>query len=755
LEAYALQDLPFERLVEELQPARDPSRTPLFQAMLILQNAPSEGLSLPGLALSPLPAATGAARLDLLLSFSGADSGVLEYSSDLFDRATAERVARHLGALLTAAVADPGARLSELPLLSGPERAQLLEGWNDTAGEVPSACVHQLVAVRAAMAPDAVAVSGTEWMSYGDLTARAGRLAGRLRALGVGPDVVVGVALERSPALLVALLGVLAAGGAYLPLDPAYPAERLAFMLSDAAVPVLLSDRGTAARLPAHGARILLLDGAGEGTEPVESLPVAAPAMGPETGPDHLAYVIYTSGSTGRPKGVQVTHGALTNLLVSLGGIVRAEPADVLLAVTSLSFDIAALELFLPLLHGARVELVPAAVAADGPRLRGHLRGAGATVLQATPSTWRMLLEAGGAEPGRLRLALTGGEPLDHGLASRLGGWAGELWNVYGPTETTVWSTAYRIDGDGRGDGISTISIGRPIANTGAYVLDARLHPLPAGVSGELYLGGAGVARGYLGRPALTAERFIPDPFGGRPGGRLYRTGDRVRYRADGRLEFLGRADHQVKVRGFRIEPGEVEDVLARHPAVRAAAVVLRDDLPGGPGLAAYLAGAGEAGELRAFLRERLPTFMVPSAFVFLEALPLTPNGKVDRRSLPAPGRDRIGPEVFVAPRSPLEENLAAIWSQVLGQERIGVHDDFFLLGGHSLLAMQVLARVRQELQVELPVHTLFEAPTVASLAASVVGVLAEGVDDSLLLEMLAELDGEGQDRLAVGGEAS
>ncbi|HKV09679.1 MAG TPA: amino acid adenylation domain-containing protein, partial [Thermoanaerobaculia bacterium] len=519
-----------------------------------------------------------------------------------------------------------------------------------------------------------------------------------------------------TPDLPAALLGVLEAGGAYLPLDPAYPRERLAFMLEDSGARVLLTRGSLAGVFPeGHGAAVLDLE-AGLAADLA-----APPAAG--TGPDGLAYVLYTSGSTGRPKGVQVSHGALVNFLVSMLREPGLRPDDVLLAVTSLSFDIAALELYLPLLAGARIELASTAVAGDGLRLLALLRAAGATFLQATPATWRMLLEAGWEEGDRLRLALCGGEALQGELAAHLLRRCGELWNVYGPTETTVWSTQLRVEAAGD----AVVPLGRPLANTRVHALDARGIPVPPGAPGELWIGGRGVARGYLGRPDLTALRFAPDPFSPEPGARLYRTGDLVRQRPDGVLEFLGRADHQVKVRGFRIETGEVEAALAAHPAVRETVVVVRAE-GGDARLVAYVAATEAppaAAELRDHLRRSLPEPMVPSAFVFLDALPLTPNRKVDRKALPAPEVETAAG--FVAPRTPVQEIVAAVWSEVLGVPRIGLEDDFFALGGHSLLAARATSRLRGAFGVELPLRTLFEAPTPGALAERIERARAGG----------------------------
>jgi amino acid adenylation domain-containing protein len=511
---------------------------------------------------------------------------------------------------------------------------------------------------------------------------------------------------------VIGLLAILKAGGAYVPLDPSYPAERFAFMLEDAQVAVLLTQAALRNRLrtPRDGVICLDTDAAALATEPATPPP-------PMVGPDHLAYVIYTSGSTGKPKGVQIPHGALANVLAHFGDSLELGPADTWLAVTTLSFDIAGLELWLPLITGATVILASREEAVDGKRLLAHLRTGRVSVMQATPATWRMLLAEGWNAPLALT-AICGGEPLSRDLADRLLERTAALWNVYGPTETTIWSTSTRVTGTA-----GTVSIGRPIANTAAVVLDRRGQLLPCGVPGELYVGGAGLARGYLGRSELTAQKFGPNPFSEVPGARLYRTGDLVRWRRDGGLDFLGRLDHQVKVRGFRIEPGEIEARLRAHDAVQDTVVIARDEGAGEQRLVAYVVPAGEpvpsVTDLRAHVAGALPDYMVPSAFVTLAALPLTPSGKVDRGALPAPDARRPALEQgYVAPRTEEEQVLARIWGDVLRLDKIGINDNFFDLGGHSLLATQIMARARDAFQTELPLPAIFEAPTIAGLAA-------------------------------------
>jgi amino acid adenylation domain-containing protein len=713
LDAHLHQDVPFEKLVEELRPQRDLSRSPLFQVMLILQNAPQESLEIPGLTLRPLRTESGASKFDLTLSLTeGPQSlrGSLQYSSDLFDGTTMLRLLERFQILLAGVVADPGQRLSELTLSSEPERAQIAREWNDTAvAQRGPECLPQMFARQAAQTPDAPAVVwGETVLSYAELDARSDRLARHLRRLGVGPERLVGVLLERAPEMVVVLLGIAKAEGAYLPLDPAYPAERLATLLEDSGASLVLTQESLRASLPPGRVQVLSVDG-DTAVWAAESPALAAS----EIRSAQLAYALYTSGSTGRPKGVQVTHGALANFLLAMQERPGLHAEDALLAVTPLSFDIAGLEIFLPLVTGARVLLASREDIRDGLRLKKLLERSGATVMQATPAIWRILLESGWTGDRRLK-ALCGGEALPERLAADLRTRVGEVWNLYGPTETTVWSAAERLSGPG------PVSIGRPIASTQIHIVDPHGDPLPVGTPGELWIGGMGLARGYLDRPDLTAERFVPDGLGGAPGARLYRTGDLARWRADGRLEHLGRIDHQVKVRGVRIEPGEIESALERHAAVTRAIVGVRDSAGGEAALAAYVVSAGEApapAALREHLRKLLPEAMVPSLWTFLTELPLTPNGKVDRRALPQPDRAGGPPVGREVPRSEVERRIAAIWRELLGSEEIGVDDNFFDLGGHSLLLARVQSRLASELGREVAMVDLFIHSTVRSLA--------------------------------------
>ena len=718
LDAYAHQEFPFERLVEILKPPRDMSHSVLFQVMFIFQNLPSQAVKLPGLTLSYPPIRTGSSKMDLTLEVVERTEGLgmyLEYNTDLFTADTIRRLSNHLGRVLAAIADDTTQHISQLRLLSDAEYRQITAEWNATdAPEAVRAAVPQLFEAQAARTPDAPAVRFEEQcLSYRELNRRVNRLAHHLRRHGVSRDVLVGIFVERSLEMLIAVLAVMKAGGAYVPLDPAYPADRLEFMVQDAGISLVVT-QGPLLGLVSMPVttRVLCLDR--------DSGAIAAESdEKPHGGADleDLAYVIYTSGSTGRPKGVQIAHRSLANVLSSFQQTMDVRDRDVLVAVTTLSFDIAGLELLLPLVTGAQVVVASREVAADPAKLMALLAESDATIVQATPTTWRMLLEAGWRSAGALRV-LCGGEAFPADLAERLLATGASIWNVYGPTETTIWSTAHRVT-----SGDSAVPIGRPIANTRIYVLDVSGEPVPIGVPGELYIGGAGVAKGYLHRPELTAERFVRDPFANRPDTCLYRTGDIARYRADGTIEFLGRVDQQVKLRGFRIELGEIESVLASHPAVAQAVVTVREDRPGDRYLAAYVrpiaAPAPPGPELRDFLRERLPDYMVPSTFTELEGLPLTPNGKVDRRRLPEPDGRREGSRgSLVAPRNALERTIAQVWRDVLRLDEVGVDDNFFDLGGHSLLLVRVQTRLRETLNREVPIVEMFQYPTIRTMAA-------------------------------------
>jgi amino acid adenylation domain-containing protein len=718
--AYAHQDLPFEMLVQEIDPERQLSHNPLFQVMFLLQNAPMPELSVSGLKLSPLAAGGGdTSKFDLSLHFWEAEPelvGYFEYNTDLFDRETVARLADHYVRLLQGVLADPDSRLSALPLLSPAEHRQVLDEWNDTAADYPrDACLHDLFAAQAERTPETVAVAdwqGRERLTYAELAGRAGRLARRLRDLGVGPDVPVAICLRRSPALTVAVLATLGAGGAYVPVDPSYPRERLEMMLAIARPRVLLTEERLKDSIPAGDFKVICLD-AEEGSGPFPQVAVS---------PDNLAYVIFTSGSTGVPKGVAMPHRPLVNLFAwQLRNSVLG-PGAKTLQFASLSFDVSCQELFSTWAAGGTLVLISEELRLDPSALLDALRSQEIERLFLPFVALQQLAEIAAERdvwPETLREVVTAGEQLQitpavAELFTRLP--ECRLFNQYGPSETHV-ATAYALPGPAR-TWPALPSVGIPVANTRILLLDGGL--VPAGVPGELCIGGDCLAQGYLSRPDLTAERFMPDPFA--DGERLYRTGDLARWHRDGNLEFLGRTDQQLKIRGFRVEPGEIEAVLAAHPAVREAAVVARQD-PGTSArrLVAYLATQGTvtAGELRAAVRERLPDYMVPSAFHFLEALPLTPSGKIDRRGLP--DMEAAGGETgSVPPRTPLEEEIVGIWRQVMGVERVGVHDNFFDLGGHSLLAVRLLARIRRQLGCDLPLASLFAGPTIAHQAAAI-----------------------------------
>jgi amino acid adenylation domain-containing protein len=721
LDAYAHQELPFETLVQSLRPERDMSRNPLYQVMLVLQNLPQQPFAAPGLTVTPLEVDRGAAHLDLTLYVQETPQGLrgtFEYATDLFEETTIARMARHWRTLLEAMIATPGCRLLELPLLTDTERQQLLVGVNSTNRDYArKALTQELFETQTARAPDRTALRfGALALSYAELDARANCLAHILRSRGVGRGQRVGLCMERSAEMLAAVLGILKAGAAYVPLDPSFPEERLRFMAEDAQLALLVSTAALAGVFGLPRERQLLLDtDAGSlASQPDQRL---TPDAALDARPEDPAYVIYTSGSTGKPKGVVVPHRAVVNFLTSMARVPGLAADDVLVAVTTLSFDIAVLELQLPLTVGATVVIASRDEAVDGHVLKGLLEQHRATVMQATPVTWRLLLEAGWQGEKGFK-ALVGGETLPKDLADQLIACGVELWNLYGPTETTVWSTCARIT-----DAANGISIGRPIANTTVYVLDAQNNLCPIGVPGELCIGGVGVTLGYWKRPELTAERFIPDPFSTAPGATLYRTGDRARWRNDGTLEHLGRLDFQVKIRGFRIELGEIETNLANHPAVRETVVIARENVPGDQRLVAYLVTENPPADLieqlRALTRTAMPEYMVPAHFVRVDALPRTHNGKLNRKALPAPqinDRELDSPK-YVAPRTETEKTLAVIWAQVLGLEQVGVEENFFALGGHSLLAMQIVSRVRQACNLELPLRELFIAPKISALA--------------------------------------
>ncbi|RKI64338.1 non-ribosomal peptide synthetase, partial [Corallococcus sp. AB049A] len=707
LAAYEHQHVPFEKLVEVLQPSRDLSRSPLFQVMLVLQNAPAEALRVPGMAFQPIPLEGNSSRFDLALTLFEVPQGLtgfLEYSTDLFDASTVQRLMGHFGVLLSSLAAQPDARVSTLEVMTAEERQRLLVEWNETDTAFPrDTCIHHVVADHARRTPNAVAVRmGERSVTYADLDAWAHGLAVQLH---VSRGDRVAVLAERSPELVAGLLAVLKVGAAYVPIAPGVPPERLAFMLEDSGASVLLTQQHLRASLPSLSARVLPLEV--ESAAHMQPLPVAS------VGPEDLAYVIYTSGSTGRPKGVAVHHRALMNLVSWHQRTYSLTSQDSTALTAGVAFDASTWEVWPSLASGANLVVPPDTVRAEPAQLIQWLaREAITTCFMPTPLAEAVLREEW-PRPIALRALLTGGDALHHGPPPSV---PAALFNHYGPTESTVVATFTPV----LRDDSTRPPIGRPIDNTRTYVLDAHLQPVPVGVPGELFLASEGLAWGYLGQPALTAERFIPSPFSSAPGARLYRTGDAVRWRADGQLDYLQRLDFQVKVRGFRIELGEIEASLLAHASVHEAVVLAREDVPGDKRLVAYLVPTQgqelDTTAVRAFLKERLPEYMVPAAFVSLDALPLTSNGKVDRKALPAPQGTTLTSS-YVAPSTPTEEQLAALFTQVLRAERVGIHDDFFSLGGHSLLATQLMARVRSTFRRELPVRALFEAPTVTGLA--------------------------------------
>ncbi|WP_324789364.1 non-ribosomal peptide synthetase [Streptomyces sp. H51] len=717
LDAYEHQDLPFERLVEELRPERDLARTPLFQTMLSLDTTQQATWNLPHIDAEDHSLTSGEVKVDLTAALADTADGLigtLRYSTALFDADRMDRMAQHLKCLFAAVAADPGVRLSQIPVLPDAEYRQVVLAPNATDRPRPTRALHELVTDVAARQPEAVALvtPGGPDVSYGVLDARANRLAHRLRALGVGPESVVGICLPRSADAVTAQLAVLKAGGAFLPLDPGLPAERLELMADATTAGFVVTSRHAASAVPArHREAAVYLE-----SVDWSALPDSAPAG--RTDADHAAYVMYTSGSTGRPKGVVTTHANAVSHLEFLREEYGLGPADTLAAIAAPGFDASVREVFGALGSGARLLVTPPGAAQEPRQVADLLAEYRVTVLPSVVPSLLYELADVPVRPGSLdglRLVLCSGERLRADRIAHCPWLHDRVVNQFGPTETTMTTTRTRAP---RHDDW-TYPVGRPITGSRVYVLDPHLSPCPIGVPGELFIGGTGVARGYLGQPALTAERFLPDPF---TPGRLYRTGDICRWTADGRLEHLGRTDHQIKIRGMRIEPGEIETRLVGHEAVTEAVVVAREDTPGEPRLIGYLVaapgGRPTVGELRSWLEPALPEHMVPSAFVVLPALPRTPNGKVDRAALPAVGAERPHLEAaFIAPRSPWEQVVAAVWADVLDVDGIGLDDDFFDLGGHSLLAAHVIARMRSRHGVTLPLRSLFGAPTVREFA--------------------------------------
>ena len=724
LEAYSRQDLPFEKLVEELQPPRSLDHDPLFQVGFGLQNAPAEPLQLTGLEVTPLKIHSETAKYDLSMMIAETENGLqagVEFKTDLFDAAIIRRMLGHYRTLLESIVADPDECIWRLPLLTYPERRHLLEDLNGASIPYPhDRCVHELFEQQVERTPEATAISFEDTsMSYHELDCRANQLAHYLRDLGVGLEALIGIFMDRSPEMVIAMLGILKAGGAYVPLETESPKGRLLRILEDAQPSVVLTNQRIIDRLPAQTANAVCLDRA---WEDIAMGSDKRPASG--AGPENLAYVLYTSGSTGMPKGVMVQHRSLQNLLawwnknLMAGNSIKVMPAHI-----TLSFDPSLTQIFTPLLRGSEVWLLPPGIALDPVRFLEVLGERTQVGLNCVPSVWERMLDA--IESGRvqapaasLKYLFLGGEEVSSTIVLRSLNAFPQLiiGNLYGPTETTALTTyASHLSPE-------SVTIGKPIANTKIYILDRHLQPLPAGVPGELHVGGESLARGYLRDPKLTAEKFIPDPFSQEPGARLYKTGDLVRFLPDGNIQFLGRMDDQVKIRGIRIEPGEIAAVLREHPQVREVVVLARDENEGQKQLVAYVVPKQQqaltVSELRNYLAGMLPAHMAPSAYILMTTLPLLANGKVNRHALPPPGKSRPDlAESYVAPRTPVEITLTEIWRELLELDEVGVEDNFFDLSGHSLTAVQVVSRVRDIFGLEMPVRCLFESPTVAGLA--------------------------------------
>jgi amino acid adenylation domain-containing protein len=738
LDAYDHQRFMFSSLIQKLNLPRDTNRMPLVSATINVQRF-GESLQFDGLKAEIHANAHASTDFDLAFNLTEINDELLlhcGYHASLFSPETVRRWLEHFQTLLQSAAADPGQRVSDLSLLAPEDRRKILNDWSGGQASFPGhKCIHQLFEEQVARTPEAMAVVlDGQSLSYAELNRRANRLAHCLRSLGVGPEVMVGLCLERSIEMVISILAVLKAGGAYVPMDPAYPAERLAFVLQDAQAPVLLTQRALLTRFQAHQPGVVCVDEFFDSQDSSHD-----ENAGTEARPPNLAYMIYTSGSTGKPKGVQVTHENVTRLFQATQPWYQFNESDVWTLFHSYAFDFSVWEIWGALLYGGRLVVVPHLVSRSPEKFLELLAREKVTVLNQTPSAFRQLIQADQRTLPQPELALRyiifGGEALE--LRSlkpwfdRHGDQRPQLVNMYGITETTVHVTYRPINAQDLGSGSV---IGQPIPDLQIYILDARLQPVPIGLPGEMYVGGAGVARGYLNRPELTAEKFIPNPFNEKAGDRLYKTGDLARWLANGDIEYLGRADHQVKIRGHRIELGEIESTLAQHPAMRECVVLARVDSPGDERLAAYLVTEPDKasislGELRNFLKTKLPEHMIPAAFVFLDALPLTPNGKVDRKALPAP--EKVRPELdesFAAPNTPTEIAVAEIWREVLQLERVGLHDNFFELGGHSLLMTQIVSRLREAFQIELPMRRFFESPTIEKLALVIEELLTDEI---------------------------
>ena len=723
LDLYTHRTAPFDQIVRKLRPERDLSYNPLFQVMFNWRDRDQllPFIGMEGLAIDSLMSTANTSKFDMLLFATDTGDEIwleLEYNSDIFDEDRMSRMLGHYQTLLEAVAADPGTSLTEIPLLTADERRQVVFDWNDTKAEYPREIpLAKLVEAQVERTPDAIAlVYEDHRLTFKEMNARANQLAHELRKHGAGPDELVGLCVGRTTDLVVALLAIVKTGAAYLPLDPLFPPERLGYMVEDSGARLLVTEESLRDALPEFAGTTILLEDEGWKANRADNPDV-------KVGPEHLAYLIYTSGSTGKPKGVQVPRGALTNFLWSMREWLELSERDRLLTVTTISFDIAGLEIWLPLLTGAETVVASRESAVDGNALRELLERHDITFMQATPVTWRILFEAGWLGKPDLQ-AVCGGEAMPPEVAARLVPAVKRVWNLYGPTETTIWSTGYKI-----ADGRQPILIGRPLANTQCYILDPQRQPVPVGVTGELYIGGDGLAYGYLHRAELTAEKFVPDPFIGGEA-RMYRTGDLARYRADGNIECLGRIDHQVKIRGYRIELGEIEETLKQLPEIQQAVVIAREDTPGDKRLVAYYAASANgqpeqetsaAERFRSHLFGSLPEYMIPAAYVRLETFPLTPNGKLDRKALPAPEVNVETIRSKEPPQGETETIVAGIWAAVLKLDRVGRNDNFFELGGHSLLLAQVQANLNKELNTKVSILEMFQYPTISSFARHIV----------------------------------
>jgi amino acid adenylation domain-containing protein len=727
LGAYAHQDLPFERLVDELRLPRDLSHNPLFQVLFVLQNSPVQAETLPDLTLKVQENENHAAKFDLSLAFSLSKQGLLgkiEYRADRFAHSAIARMAEHLQILLEGIVAHPQQPITELPLLTSSEQQTLLTDWNDTKTAYATQCIHHWIEAQVEQTPEAIALTfDDQHLTYQELNARANQLAHYLQTLGVTPDSLVGLFLDRSLEMVVGLLAVLKAGGAYVPLDPGYPSERLAFMLRDTQVSILLTQSQLVETLPDRTATIICLD---RDWQTIASSPITNPVSA--VTPDHLAYVIYTSGSTGQPKGAMNTHRGLNNRLQWMQETYQLTSGDRVLQKTPFSFDVSVWEFFWTLMTGAKLVMAKPGGHQDSAYLVSLVDQEQVTTVHFVPSMLQAFLE----EPDldrciSLRRIICSGEALPLSLQERyFTRLSAELHNLYGPTEAAIDVTVWQCDPQ---SDLTNVPIGSPIANIQIYLLDQAGHPVPMGIPGELHIGGIGLARGYWNRPDLTAEKFVPNPFcqadgsSDFPSSRLYKTGDLARYLPDGSIEFLGRIDHQVKLRGFRIELGEIEATLDQHPTIRQTVVTLQNT-PQGDRLVAYLIPDQHPNltdqDLRAFLSQKLPAYTIPAVFLWLPSFPLTPSGKIDRKALPIPERSPIHSTSSIPPQTAIEKQLAAIWQNLLGLERISINHNFFELGGHSLLALRVVSRVRDIFKLELPLRTVFDYPTLTALAGQI-----------------------------------